>query len=307
MRTPAVAARVAEEETRAGVPATQATGTELAVVDLGEDAGAGLEGLRVEEQLTPFLRILQAGSPQVNDREPDYVEGAKSGALFNTATQEVYDGREGVQAVFCARDYHYGLWLPRDLGGGFRGMIPPDDDRVRRLVAKYGRFKLPRFRDNQWRGEPLEVDGEKVEVVETIQLYALYAPYGELSEQTAQRAIISFTSTALPVATAYLTRHNSWRFKQPNGDMLPAQLWAYPWKITTVPQSNASGNWFNYRIDLDPPGVRPPPAPDALLSRTSPLYQLAREFYQLHKAGQVKPDYEGAAATGEGGGEEIPF
>jgi hypothetical protein len=168
------------------------TSTALQVVDLGEDAGAGTEDLRTEELLTPILRILQKGSPEVDPAMSEYNEDLRAGMIYNIATQEAYAGKTGIEMVVCARDYHYGMWVPRDLGGGFRGMLRPEDPAVRQGLAKHGKFKkLPHTTE----------EGEQVELVETIQLYVLYAE-DHLTDHNAQRAIVAFTSSALPVVQA---------------------------------------------------------------------------------------------------------
>jgi hypothetical protein len=266
--------------------------TALQVVDLGEDVGAGTEDMRSEELLTPILRILQKGSPEVDPAQPEYNEDLRAGMWYNTATQEAYPGKSGIEVVVCARDYHYGMWVPRDLGGGFRGMLRPDDPVVRRLLAQHGRFKkLPHVIDDDDRSQ-------HVELVETIQLYVLYAE-GGLTDQNAQRAIVTFTSSALPIAQAYLTRHNNWKYRQPNGEARPAQLWSYRWCLSTVPMQNAKGSWFNPKLDLVPVGARPV---EALIPRSDPLFELGRAFYLQQRAGEVKADY--ATASGD---DEVPF
>lgn len=273
---------VAVKEERAGA---------LQVVDLGEDAGAGTEDMRTEELLTPILRILQKGSPEVDPAQPEYNEEMRAGMIYNIATQEAYPGKTGVEMVVCAREYFYGMWIPRDMGGGFRGMIRPDDPAVRRLLAKHGRFKKLSHTTEE---------GDQVELVETIQLYVLYAEH-DLSDMNAQRAIVSFTSSAMPVAQAYLTRHNSWKYRQPNGEARPAQLWSYKWRFSTVPMQNAKGSWFNPKLELFPDGARPI---EALIPRTDPLFDLGRAFYQQQRAGEVKADYDGSNAAID---DEVPF
>jgi len=263
------------------LPAT-VPGTGLAVVDFGDAAGAGMEGLSMSEQLTPFVKILQKGSPEVDPSAPGYLEAARPGMLMNTATGELYPGKEGIEVVVCARDYHYGKWVPRDSGGGFRGFLRPEDPIVLKGLAKYGKFaKIPHVTD----------DGEAVELIETIQLYVLYAEK-ELDEQSAKRAIISFTSTALQVAKTYLTKHNSWVFLDKNDRRVVAPIYQYRWNFSLVPQQNNSGSWFTWKIERVPPSG-PPVA--ALIPRTNPLYQAAEEFYNLFEAGQVKADYGDSA------------
>lgn len=274
-----------------------AAGTALQVTDFGEDAGAGVEDLSMEEQLTPFLRILQKGSPQVDPAMPEYQDHLRPGMIYNTATTEAYDGKTGVEVVVAARDHHFGRWIKRDSGGGYRGQLRPDDPTVRELIAKHGRYK---------KLEGVTEEGEAVDIVETLQLYVLYAPE-ELNDFNAQRAIISMSSTAMPVAQRYLTRHNDWKYRQADGSMKPAALWSYKWKFSLIPQQNASGNWYNWKIELFPLGTKPL---DALIPRTDPLFSSGREFYRMIKSGEIKADYDNAKPSEGGGpasGGNIPF
>lgn len=270
---------------------------ELMVVDLGQNAGAGLEDMSMDEMLTPFLRILQKGSPQVDPAMPEQcIEEARPGMIFNTATQELYSGKDGVEIVVCARDHHYGSWVPRDSGGGFRGMFKPNDPAVLKLRAQHGKFKkLPYMMDN-----------EAVHLVETIQFYVLYAAK-DLDEFNAQRAIISFTSTAMPVAQMHLTRHMNWKYRQSNGTSSPAQLWSYKWLFTLVPQQNAMGSWFNWRTELLPRGGT---AIQALIKPTDELWRMGEEFYQLYRSGGVMVDQNAGGSAATGGAfdsDEIPL
>ena len=226
---------------------------------------------------------------QVDPSAPEYMDAARPGMLLNTATGDLYPGNPGVEAVVCARDYHYGAWVARDSGGGFRGMLRPEDPIVARLKAQHGKFKKL----------PYVMDGEAVDLVETIQLYLIYA--GEdLNEFNGQRAIASFASTALPVAQQYITKHNSWRY-QSAGKTVIAPIYQYKWRFSLVPQQNNLGSWFNWKIDLLPPGAKPI---DALIKRTDPLYAEAEAFYNQFRSGQVKADY---SETGAQQDAEIPF
>ena len=68
---------------------------DLAHYNYGDMAQAGYENTGQQDQLIPFLAILQALSPQVQQGTPEYIEGARTGQLFNTATREVIDGQKG--------------------------------------------------------------------------------------------------------------------------------------------------------------------------------------------------------------------
>ena len=71
------------------------------------DANEGLGQLGQDDLAIPFLRILSDTSPQVKKRDPEYVEGAEVGMLFNTLTREIYDGEKGVQAIPCSYAVSY--------------------------------------------------------------------------------------------------------------------------------------------------------------------------------------------------------
>lgn len=290
-----------------------------ASVDLGNDAGAGLEGMSLDEQVTPFLRILQTNSPQVDESQMEYVPGARAGMLYDTAAQEGFDALmrpnaaagAGVQVMICFREHGFGIWIPRDKEGGFRGMLPASDPSVLTELRKYGgsRFNLPRFKkDSGWTSrsrpcQPTIINGEEVELVETINYYVLYAPHGlPLAADNFRRAIMRFTSTSIGVATGLNTRMKNWVYRQPDNSLRPAQIWSYRWLVRTLSQSNASGSWYNYRFDLEPSTARPPFDTTAMILRTDPLFEEGRAFYELARRGGVKMD----DAADKGGGEEDP-
>ena len=86
-----------------------------------EFAGAGLEEVTTEDLAIPFLRILAQLSPQVNKRDGAYVEGAEAGMIYNTVSNEAYDGEKGVLVVPCYYNRRFIEWQPRSSGGGYVG------------------------------------------------------------------------------------------------------------------------------------------------------------------------------------------
>lgn len=71
----------------------------------------GLENVTVKDVSLPRWTILQGLSPQVNPRKDEYVEGAKVGMLYNTATGEIADEKT---FIFAAYEHRYVEWVPRD-------------------------------------------------------------------------------------------------------------------------------------------------------------------------------------------------
>lgn len=298
------------QEPSSSVPSQRAT--ELAAYDFGDDAGAGTEGMRIEEQLTPFLSVLQGLSPQTNSSKPEFVENARMGMLYNSAVNAVYDGAVGIEIMACWRDYQFTEWVPRDDyklpdgtvirgggggGGGFRGIHSPDDRDVRAAIAEaVQRFgKGARFRPIPFRNALTEED---TTLIEQFNLGVIYgAP--NLTPETARRAMIAFTSTKIGVYKQYITAATDIAYPNPRrGEpnqppMIKPPLWAHRWRVTTVPQSNKKGDFFNYRLQLAERG--PPQA--SLVRRDDPLYVVAREFYELWTKGQVKADYDAAGGS----------
>ena len=107
----------------------EATTTSVAPADLmdmfEENAGAGLEKIGSDEMQIPFLRILQALSPQLNKQDSLYIKGAEQGDLFNTVSNRIYKADEGMVVINVAFETKYLEFQLRSAGGGFvRGEEP---------------------------------------------------------------------------------------------------------------------------------------------------------------------------------------
>ena len=64
----------------------------LGVDDMLKDANSGLENVTSEDLAIPFLRIIQAMSPQVNARDGKHIKGCEQGDIFNTVDNTLYKG-----------------------------------------------------------------------------------------------------------------------------------------------------------------------------------------------------------------------
>ncbi len=105
--------------------------TDVAVSNLSslleEEAGAGLENFTTEDMQIPFIRILQALSPQLNKQDSMYIKGAEQGDIFNTVSQTVYRADEGVLVVPCFFEKKFLEFGLRSSGGGFIRELASDD------------------------------------------------------------------------------------------------------------------------------------------------------------------------------------
>ena len=192
--------------------------------------GTGLEEMTTEDFAIPFIRVLQPLSPQVQKQDGKYVIGASAGDLYNTVTDEVYDGEKGVSVVPCAYNKKYIEWIPREKGGG---LVNPNHDIS--ILSKCVRDEVT----NKF----ITQDGN--EIVETAQFFIL------VLGAEPQQAVLAFTSTQLGVARKWLTMLRMARVQNNKGASVEAPMFAYTYRLTTNTQSNEKGSWNGYSVNQE--------------------------------------------------------
>ena len=94
------------------------------MADMAAFAGEGMDSIGTEDMQIPFLRVLQALSPEIQKNDPKFIKGASAGDLVNTVTGQTWDGDDGVIVIPCGYAVKYLEFALRDSGGGFQGEIP---------------------------------------------------------------------------------------------------------------------------------------------------------------------------------------
>jgi hypothetical protein len=84
-----------------------------------EDQGAGTMGMGKEDVAIPRLAILQQLSPMCTRGNAAYNDQAKSGDIYNSVMDKLYDGEKGIEIILCAYQRNYIQWRLRTKGGGF--------------------------------------------------------------------------------------------------------------------------------------------------------------------------------------------
>lgn len=280
------------------------TGTDLSVVDFGEDAGVGMENVDQSEFKIPFVRILDAKSPQVKPANMGGVPGAVAGMFINIATGEVFK-----ELLFMPvhRDHYYVEYIKKNddgSGGGFVGIRDVDDPLVLRLLAQQGKFK-----------KLVTTDEPPHEIVETFELKSIVmgAKTDEKTHITERDgpafcANLSFSSTQIPKYQTLITRYNAITYMGADNTPTKPPLWAHMWHATSQYETKKTRSWFGWVLRLwrkKPDGTELPTR-ESLVKRTDPLYIMAKEFYASIAAGKVKSDYKQAADLAADDG-PIPF
>ena len=308
------------------------SGTAVEVYDPGEDAGAGMENIGMDERRIPFLRILDPKSPQCKPVAAGGLPGAKGGAILNTSTKQVFDGEKGFDFLACFREQKYIEYIHKEedgSGGGFVGIHEPDEPMVVQHRAYYGKFgKMPVLseaelaacmRDPKRVPQPLLDDKNKAhELVQTFSLYGVVL----MPDDLVFRAIVSFASTQIPKYQGFIDRYDSIRYPGPGHsaekpNMVKPALWAHRLHLTTQYEAKGSFSWYGWTIAFAAKNADG--TDNQLASRLSarkdpngayldPLYAAGREFWQMIAKGEAKVDYATAAEREPGDDEdEIPI
>lgn len=79
----------------------------------------GSEAVTTEDITIPRIEIMQALSPCLDEKKPEFIDGGKQGHLYNSVTREDY----GDMVVVCPVLFRsqFLVWRDRKKGGGFRG------------------------------------------------------------------------------------------------------------------------------------------------------------------------------------------
>lgn len=233
-----------------------------AVHDYGDYAGAGFEQQDRSDYSIPFLGVLQGLSPEL-----ETIESAKPGYILNKVTQEVFSSKDGLGFVPCYTQHVFVEWVPRDAGGGIVGTHELDSAVVAqaRANAKVGKFVME--------------NGN--ELVETFYVYGIIVDGDNTSH-----GVIAFTSTKIKKYKAWMTKARTIQMRLPDGRKINPPLFAHRYRLKTVKEKNAKGEFYNWEVTFD--GDK---AEECRLAPNDPVFQEAAQCMDLIKSGAAKADY----------------
>jgi len=178
--------------------------------------GLGTDEIKGSDIKFPMVKLLQKLSPQVDDSDDRFIEGAKAGSFLNTDSKDIFT--EGFDFLPCAFVPTYIEWIKRDAGGGIAGVYSYNEGLQR----------------------------EKEVLPENNELVLYHNFFGfilDIKEKRYTPAIVSLTSTGFTAS-----RELNYKIKMQEGKGLP--IFANFYHFGSVSAENKKGKFFKWTVQL---------------------------------------------------------
>ena len=219
------------------------------------DADKGTQNIKPEDLALPFLKVLMPLSPEVNKKGGKYVKGAEPGMIFNSVTQELYDGAKGINVLPCHYLRQYVEWQDRGTSSGAPVAIHKADSDIM--------SKVTRDKSNKDRLE----NGNYIETTANHFVFLL--------GDHPSTALISMKSTSLVVSRKWLATMMGIKMQGKDGLFTPP-TYSHIYNLKTVQMTNDRGTWFGWAYNKVGP-----------VTDTS-IYGVAKNFSEQVSKGEVK-------------------
>lgn len=230
-------------------------------------------GFHAEDLSTPFLRIAQQMSPEVNARDEKHIEGIEVGMFFDTLQRDFFpavaeDGADGILVVPVHHEQSYTRWKPRTAGGGLVKDYQTDASVL--AQAPY----------DETAGKRLFANGDELVAAHKYYILLVDPTTGET-----RKMVLVMAGSNRKVAKKWNSTMAAIKVPMP-GATDPDQKFNPPkfyvaYRLRTKYNENDKGNWFE---------IIEPKAETATvnLPNGKDIYIEARDFRAMAEAGQVK-------------------
>jgi hypothetical protein len=236
-----------------------------------------------QEQLTaaavtiPILRVAQSNSPQVDPGDAKHLPGLKVGDLFIGITGENFGSKCTIVPVHFEEQWQ--SYRKRELGGGFRGIVPAPRDVDPRKTSKID--------------DPTDPAGEIVYIHQHL-VIVVREDIGEVFP-----AVLSLTSSGLTASKTINTVISQKRVKV--GDrLISPPRYSLAFDLSTARKENEKGKWYALVAHGHSFGSQGSLLPfDNAFWKS--VYDSARELRESATKGDVKIERDEAAPSEESG------
>jgi len=203
----------------------------VAAINIEQFGDAGFENVDSKSLALPFLKVLGQLSPQVTQGDSQFISEARAGMIYNTVTDELYDGTKGITVVPCYYKLEYIEWKDREKGAVAPVNVYSSDSDIM--------SKTTRGDDGKDRLE----NGNYIE--ETASHYVLIVEPDKTST-----ALLTMKSTQRKKSKKWNSMMMSLRQKRKSGAgfFKPAPF-TQRYSLKTVLEKNNLGSWFGWEIE----------------------------------------------------------
>jgi hypothetical protein len=263
--------------------------------EIEADAETYQEALSKDDMAIPFIAILQQLSPQLEETDAAYIEGAKQGMIANSVTKELYDRDVGMLFVPISYSRSFIEWITRAKGGGIvkewsveegSQILVQRNDSGQDIITEQSEFGTP---------------GNQLNDTHTHIIFAINEATG-----TWAPAVMTMASTQIKYSKQLNTGIDG--MKTASG--LAKPRFQQLFRAKTTLRSNDQGKWYVWAFDREggPEGVQ-------ALDYGLDLYRAAKTFKASLEAGERTVDHAANVASTESKtsgstddmDEEIPF
>lgn len=251
------------------------------VSNLEKLAGLGTENVGQRDLALPFLKILSQLSPQVTQGDSKFIPEARPGMIYNTVSDQLFDGSKGLRVVPCFYKLEFLEWRDRGKEGSGApvNVYGGDSD----ILSKTTRG--PDKKDRLPNGNYIE---------ETASHYVLMV---DEKDQPTETALIAMKATQRKKSRKWNSMIMTQRVKGKNGFFQPPSF-AQIYTLKTTLEKNSLGSWYGWDVEFDKN------VPNANLLKA------AQDFYETCKQGEVKVNHgeeEQSQSSANGQSEANPF
>ena len=232
----------------------------LGIDDMLKDANSGLENVTSEDLAIPFLRIIQAMSPQVNARDGKHIKGCEQGDIFNTVDNSLFKGDKGVTVVPVAYKRTYLEWLPERKG----------------LAGVHETSEILARVDRNDKGQDILDNGNLLST--TANHYVLVLD----GNGNFTQAIIALSGSQLKKSKKWNSIMAGLKIKTKDGNVFTPPTFSHKYVLTSVVEQNDQGSWYGWDVALG----------GQLVAEESFIYSAAKMFSQNVNTGTVKTSEE---------------
>lgn len=264
--------------------------------DYGTDAGAGVETIGRDEAGIPFLKILQAQSPEVAGSESEQIDGAKAGVFLNTGNEQISDTVAIVPAV---RQHVFVEWRARNQGGGIVAVYEKNDPVVLAAQAENA-AAIEAGEPSRKPGGGTRRFGELYteagnSLVETFYVFAVTI---DEDENPTGMVVVPFSSSQIKkYKKKFANRVRNCLI--PGTNQIPP-MFAHRIVLSTETEKNDEGAWKGYVIRF----AKDNNVLQSLIAPDHPAFQAAKQLKAMVEGGEAKADLNKAGDAATDGGDD---